>query len=206
MMGLNLRRKRKRRLPDRVKEPLQIGPQINYSWSMDFMSDSLVTGRKFRVLNIIDDFNRESLAIEVDTSLSSERVIRVLQDVIQWRGKPAKIRVDNGPEFTSEKLADWCANQLIRLQFTQPGKPVQNAFIERFNRSYREDVLDAYLFSDLDQVREITEDWKEDYNINHPHQSLKGMSPEKYLNAINCGKLSTHNPIKSLPQLTAHEH
>lgn len=130
---MNKRRKGKRRLPARVKHPLQQQTLINQSWSMDFMSDTLVNGRKFRTLNIIDDCNREALAIEIDTSLSARRVIRTLEQVINWRGKPQVIRVDNGPEYTSKDFEWWCREQGIAIQFIQPGRPMQNGFIERFN-------------------------------------------------------------------------
>jgi putative transposase len=148
-LGLNIRRKVRRRLPSRVKQPLEQPDKINYTWSMDFMSDSLTSGRKFRTLNLMDDFNREALAIEADTSLPAERVIRILEDVICWRGKPRQIRVDNGPEFISQKLTNWCEQQDISLLYIQPGKPTQNAYVERFNGSFRKDVLDADLFQDL---------------------------------------------------------
>jgi putative transposase len=180
LLKLNLRRKRKRRLPARVKEPLVQTEFMNQTWSMDFMSDALVSGRKVRLLNIMDDFNREVLAIEVDTSLPGERVVRVLEQVIDWRGKPNEIRVDNGPEFISYSLVDFCNKNAIRIKYIQPGKPVQNAYIERLNRTIREDVLDAYLFDDLQQVRILVEKWMEDYNTKFPHQSLKGLSPRDY--------------------------
>jgi putative transposase len=179
-LGLNIRRKVKIRLPSRVKQPLEQPDRINYTWSMDFMSDSLTSGRKFRTLNLMDDYNREALAIEADTSLPAERVIRILEDVIFWREKPRQIRVDNGPEFISQKLTQWCEQQDISLLYIQPGKPTQNAYVERFNGSFRKDVLDAYLFHDLKQVRHIVEEWMEDYNYHRPHDSLKGFSPVKY--------------------------
>lgn len=186
LMGLNLRRKRKKRLPERVKEPLQQPESINQIWSMDFMSDALTTGRKVRVLNLIDDFNREALAIEVDSSLPAERVIRVLDQVIFWRGKPEAIRVDNGPEFISHAFADFCKRNEIKIQYIQPGKPVQNAYIERFNRTFREDILDAYLFKSIKELRILSQDWMQDYNANHPHKSLGGKSPWQ---VVNSGKL-----------------
>jgi putative transposase len=158
LLKLNIKRKGKRRLPARILQPLQSVSGMNVSWSMDFMSDALMSGRKFRVLNLLDDFNREALAIEVDTSLRAERVVRVLEQIIQWRGKPERIRVDNGPEFISGKLGLWCEERNIHLQFIQPGKPSQNAYIERFNGSFRRDVLDAYLFEDLQQVRMLAHD------------------------------------------------
>ena len=128
-MKLNIRRRAKKRLPERVKQPLTVPTAPDQMWSIDFMSDSLVDGRKFRLLNVMDDFNRESLAIEVDSSLSSLRVIRVLEQLISKRGKPANIRVDNGPEFISHKLEQWCEANKITLQFIQPGKPMQTALI-----------------------------------------------------------------------------
>lgn len=155
----HMKRKSKRRLPARILQPLEVVGRINVSWSMDFMSDSLLSGRKFRVLNLLDDFNREALTIEVDTSLRAERVIRSLEQIIQWRGTPQRIRVDNGPEFISSKLGLWCEERNIRLQFIRPGKPSRNAYIERFNWSFRRDILDAYLFESLNQVRILAEEW-----------------------------------------------
>lgn len=180
-LGLNLRRKSKRRLPARDKQPLVVPEQMNSTWSMDFMQDSLESGRKFRVLNVIDDYNRQSLAVEVDTSLSGERVAHVLENIMQWRGKPRQIRSDNGPEFISTALSNFCKANEIEQRFIQPGRPMQNGFIERFNKTLREDVLDAYLFETLQQVRDLTEQWQQDYNQNHPHQSLNGKSPLQYL-------------------------
>jgi putative transposase len=189
LMGLNLRRKRKRRLPARAKEVLEQPTDMNITWSIDFMCDSLITGRKFRVLNILDDYNREILGIEVDSSLPSERVIRVLEDIIRWRGKPTSIRSDNGPEFISNKLFCWCEKNGIAIKHIQPGKPTQNAFVERFNRLFREDVLDAYLFYDLNQVRELAISWMDDYNANHPHESLNKLSPWSFA-ALEGGRKS----------------
>jgi putative transposase len=181
MLKLNLRRKHKRRLPQRFREALCPPANINLTWSMDFMHDTLTSGRKVRVLNIIDDFNREALAIEADYSHSGHSVVRTLQEIIDWKGKPTEIRCDNGPEFLSNKLVEYCNQQSIHIKYIQPGKPTQNAFIERFNRSYREDVLDAYLFESLDQLKELSEKWMNDYNQLHPHQSLNHLSPLKYL-------------------------
>jgi len=179
-LKMHLRRKMKRRLPKRVKQPLQQATMINKSWSMDFMHDCLYSGRKFRTLNIIDDHNREVLAIEVDTSLPSARVVRVLKSITVWRGKPEQIRVDNGPEFLAEELVSWCNEQNIKLQYIQPGKPSQNGYAERFNRTYRTEVLDAYLFDDLDEVKELSEEWMIEYNNNRPHDALNGLSPVQY--------------------------
>lgn len=186
-MKLNIRRRAKRRLPQRVKQPLTIPGSPNEVWSIDFMSDSLVDGRKFRLLNIIDDFNRESLAIEVDTSLPSLRVIRVLEMLIAHRGCPANIRCDNGPEFISHKLQDWCNHESrqITLQFIQPGKPMQNAYIERKNGSIRRELLNAYMFYSLAEVRAMSEQWRTDYNADRPHKSLGYLSPIQYAELNN---------------------
>lgn len=184
-MKLNIRRRSKRRLPERLKIPLTTPTAANQMWSIDFMSDSLVDGRKFRLLNVIDDFNRESLAIEVDTSLPSLRVIRVLERLIAQRDCPANIRCDNGPEFISHKLEEWCSDERrrISLQFIQPGKPTQNAYIERKNGSMRRELLDAYLFTSLKEVRCLSEAWRHDYNTERPHKSLGYHSPHSYARA-----------------------
>lgn len=204
LMNLKLRRKHKRRLPSRHKEPLEVPTQPNHTWSMDFMSDALQDGRKIRVFNITDDFNREALAIEVGLSFPSDRVIRTLQVMEEEYGLPTQVRVDNGPEFISNRMKDWCEKKSIKIKFIQPGKPAQNAYIERFNRIFREDVLDAYWFESLDQVRIIAEEWREDYNHKHPHSSLGGLSPiEHYHKAVNSGKVQPRKSNATLPQLTA---
>jgi len=180
LMKLGLRRKHKKRLPERVKQPLVLPGEYLHTWSMDFMSDALADKRKIRVFNVIDDYNREALAIDAGLSFPSDRVIRVLNHLGEEVGLPKAIRVDNGPEFTSIKFRKWCQDSNIEIRYIQPGKPTQNAFIERFNRTYREDVLDAYWFEDLEQLRLITEKWRIDYNENHPHKSLGRMSPNQF--------------------------
>jgi putative transposase len=179
-MKLNVRRRAKRRLPDRIKQPLVIPTAPNQTWSIDFMSDALTDGRKFRLFNVLDDYNRESLAIEVDTSLPSLRVQRILSKVISERSKPSIIRVDNGPEFISHTLQQWCSENNIILQFIQPGKPMQNAYIERKNGSIRRELLNTWLFYSLAEVRIMTEEWRYDYNHERPHKSLGYLSPIKY--------------------------
>jgi putative transposase len=143
-MRLNLRRKAKKRLPARVKQP-HLQPQgPNQVWSMDFVHDSLWNGRSFRALNILDDYNRQALHVEIDTSLPALRVIRVLEMLRDTHGTlPKAIRTDNGPEFISQKLEDWCQKHHIQIQYIQPGKPTQNAYIERCNRTLREELLNA---------------------------------------------------------------
>lgn len=142
-MNLNIRRRPKRRLPERVKQSLSYASSPNQMWSIDFMSDSLQDGRKVSLSNIFENFNRESLAIEADTSLPTLRVIGVLDRLVHERGILSNIRMDNGPEFISHKLEEWCNKRRITLQFIQPGCPTQNAFIERKNGRMRRELLDA---------------------------------------------------------------
>lgn len=131
--------------------------------------------------NVIDEGNREALAIEVGTSIPSARVIRLLEDLVDLHGRPSMVRVDNGPELTAADFADWCGERAIEIGYIQPGKPDQNAYIERFNRSYRGDVLDAYVFGSIAEVRAVTEEWLEDYNRERPHDSLGGVPPLTFL-------------------------
>lgn len=185
LMKLNIRRKHKRRLPQRCKSALCQPANVNKTWSMDFMHDTLITGRKVRVLNIIDDFNREALVVKADYSHSGRSVVNALQEIIDFRGKPEEIRCDNGPEFLSNIVVEFCNVQGIYLKYIQPGKPTQNAFVERFNKTFREDILDAYLFESLRQLQDLSLEWMDQYNELHPHESLNYMSPLKYLTKNN---------------------
>jgi putative transposase len=179
-LRLNRPRRTKKRLPTRVRQPLAVIPQPNAVWAVDFMSDTLYGGRRFRTLNVLDEGVREGLAIEVDTSLPAERVVRVLDQVVAWRGQPPALRLDNGPERLADRFVTWCAERGIELRYIQPGKPDQNAFIERFNRTYRTEVLNAYVFESLDQVREISAEWLQSYNEERPHDTLGGIPPAVY--------------------------
>jgi len=176
-LHLNLPRRTKKRVPARLRQPLVVSPQPNEVWALDFMSDTLYGGRRFRTLNILDEGVREVLAIEIDTSLPAERVLRVLNQVVAWRGQPKAIRLDNGPELLAESFVTWCVERAIALHYIQPGRPNQNAFIERFNRTYRYEVLDAFLFESLDDVREHTARWMLEYNEERPHDTLAGIPP-----------------------------
>jgi putative transposase len=179
-LGLNQPRRTRRKLPEREREPLLVPEQLDQVWSADFMSDALYHGTRFRTFNVIDDHNREALAIEIDTSLRAPRVVRVLERLKEQRGVPDVIRVDNGPEFLSEAFTDWCRTNGVLIQYIQPGKPNQNAYIERFNRTYRSEVLNLYLFRSLHEVREITSRWIDEYNDLRPHDALGGLPPSVY--------------------------
>lgn len=189
LLKLNKRRRGKKRLPSRHPEPLAVPATANQCWSIDFMSDSLFCGRRFRTFNVLDDFNREALAIEIDLNLPAPRVIRVLERIVAWRGYPNKLRMDNGPELVSTTLAEWAEDHNIELEFIKPGKPTQNSYVERFNRTYRDEVLNMYVFRTLNEVREITENWIRQYNEERPHDSLDDLTPQEYL--------ATRNPLEN---------
>ena len=179
-MGLNLPRRTKKRIPKMPKVPLIAPTEANSMWALDFMYDTLHYGRPFRTLNVIDESNREILAIEIDISLPAARVVRTLEQLEEIHGLPKAIRLDNGSELRSAVFMGWCEEKGIELQFIQPGKPQQNAFIERFNRTYRHEVLNAYLFENLREVREITENWITIDNEERPHKSLGRIPPRDY--------------------------
>ena len=180
-LELNLRIKPKKRLQREKPEPLMVPSTINQVWSMDFMHDQLGNERAFRLFNVIDDFNREALAIEIDFSLPSERIIRALDQVIEWRGQPAVIRSDNGPENISGLIQTWAERKGIRLQYIQPGNPQQNAYVERFNRTVRYEWLSQYLWEDLEEVRLFATQWMYHYNHQRPHMALGGFTPKQRL-------------------------
>lgn len=180
-LGLNKRRRPKKRIPCRNPEPLKVPDNLNGSWSIDFVSDSLTSGRKFRTFNVIDDYSRECLGVEIDFSLPSERIVRCLDNIAMWQGcYPKQIRCDNGPELISNNLAFWAREHNVKINFITPGKPSQNGFVERFNGTYRNEVLDIYLFSSLKEVRQITERWMDEYNTERPHESLGDLTPAEY--------------------------
>jgi len=180
LMGLNLKRRTKRVLPKRDPKPLAVIDYPNKQWALDFMYDTLYCGRPFRTLNVIDEGTRECLAIEVDTSLPAQRVVRVLEQLKEERGLPHQIRVDNGPELISATLTDWCEDHNIELAYIKPGKPQQNGFVERFNGSFRREFLNVYLFENLRQVRDMSWLWRLDYNDERPHESLGDLPPSVY--------------------------
>ena len=180
-LELNLRIKPKKRLYREKPEPLAEPEQVNDIWSMDFMHDQLSDGRSFRAFNVIDDHNREALGIEIDFSLPAGRVIRALDQIIEWRGKPTAIRCDNGPEYVGHQLAAWAEKHGIGLQFSQPGKPQQNAYVERFNRTVRYDWLNQYIFETIEEVQEAATKWMWTYNNERPNMALGGITPKQKL-------------------------
>lgn len=178
--GLALRRKRRRKgaAGSRVIMPPPEKP--NQRWSMDFVTDSIVTGRRFRALAIVDDFSRECPAIEVDTSLGGSRVVGVLERLTETRGLPEVITMDNGPEFAGKVLDEWAYRKGVKLNFIRPGKPIENAYAESFNGRFRDECLNTNWFMNLRHARDIIEDWRKDYNEVRPHSSLNDRTPTEY--------------------------
>lgn len=176
-LELNLRIKPKRRIKRDKPEALSVPTGINQVWSIDFMSDSLTDGRSLRTFNVLDDYNREGLGIEVDLSIPSARVIRSLEQTIEWRGKPAAIRCDNGPEYISQEIVKWANKQQITLMYIQPGKPTQNAFVERYNRTVRHEWLDMHLFETVEQAQLTGTQWLWSYNNERPNTAIGGVPP-----------------------------
>lgn len=175
------RRNKKRKRHNCQRISLRTPEARNIRWSMDFVSDSLMSFRRFRVLNIVDDFSKESIAQLVDTSIGGKRVARLLDDLIDFHGKPESIVVDNGSEFTSRAMFEWSQRTGIRLDFIEPGKPMQNAFVESFNGKFRDECLNEHWFSSLNHAREVIEDWREEYNEIRPHSSLGYLSPNQFV-------------------------
>ena len=184
-LELNLRIKPKRRLRRDKPDALSVPTAMNQVWSMDFMSDSLVDGRSLRTFTVIDDYNREGLTIEVDLSLPSARVIRALEQVIEWRGKPAAIRCDNGPEYLSSELISWAEKHQITMLYIQPGKPTQNAYVERFNRTVRHEWLDLHLFNRVEHAQELATQWLWLYNNERPNTAIGGIPPKQLTQAVH---------------------
>jgi putative transposase len=173
------KRMKKRRI-DNPANPIEVPFAPNVEWAIDFMSDALSNGKKIRTLNVIDQYNRKCLEIGINFSLPSRKVIEILERTIDESGKPMVIRTDNGPEFTSYEFQNWLVKNDIKWIKIQKGKPQQNAIVERFNRTYLEDVLDANLFFSLEHVYEVIKLWKEDYNQERPHEALNYCTPNEY--------------------------
>jgi putative transposase len=180
-LELNLRIKPRKRLRRDKPDALAVPEAPNVSWSMDFMADRLEDGRAFRLLNVLDDFNREGLGIEVDFSLPAERVIRSLNRIIEWRGKPVSIRVDNGPEYISGKLIARAEKHHISIRYIQPGKPQQNAYVERYNRTVRHEWLDQHIIESIEEAQDYATQWLWTYNNERPNMALGGITPAQKL-------------------------
>jgi len=178
--GLALRKKRRRKSAAGARVIMPLPQRTNERWSMDFVTDSIVTGRRFRALTIVDDYSRECPAIEVDTSLGGRRVVGVLERLAETRGLPEAITIDNGPEFAGRVMDEWAYRNGVKLNFIRPGKPIENAYIESFNGRLRDECLNTNWFISLKHAREIIEDWRRDYNELRPHSSLKGSTPKEY--------------------------
>ena len=183
--GLSLRKRKKKRRKNATRDPRPVPVTVNDIWAMDFMSDSLYNGKRFRTFNVIDVFNRECLAIETDTSISGKRVSRVLDKIIFIKGKPKAILCDNGPEFTSIALDQWAYQNDIELLFISPGKPMENAFVESFNGKFRDECLNEHWFMNLHDAQIKIENWVSEYNNERPHSSLNNMTPVEYAKYID---------------------
>ena len=178
--GLSVRRRKRKRIGSVERQPLALPTQTNQRWSMDFVSDGLGDGRKFRSLNIVDDYSRECVAAEVDTSIPGGRVVRVLERLGELRGLPEVLVTDNGPEFAGQALDVWACERGVKLHFIQPGKPIQNAFIESFNGKMRDECLNEHWFGTLNEARQTIEAWRRDYNEVRPHSSLANRTPQEF--------------------------
>ena len=183
--GLILRRKRRRKSATGAMVIMPSPQRTNERWSKDFVTDSIVTGRRFRALTIVDDYTRECPAIEVDTSLGGRRVVGVLDRLAETRGLPEIITIDNGPEFAGRALDEWAYRKGVKLSFIRPGKPIENAYIESFNGKFREECLNSHYFSTLQEAKAIIEKWRVEFNTVRPHRALNGLTPEQALNNFN---------------------
>jgi putative transposase len=179
--GLSLRKRRRRKTAAQSRVVFPAPTRPNERWSMDFVTDSIVTGRRFRALVIVDDYSRECPAIEVDTSLGGRRVVQVLEKLSEIRGLPEVITVDNGPEFAGKALDEWAYRHGVKLNFIRPGKPIENAFAESFIGRLRDECLNENWFISLKNARDIIESWRIDYNEGRPHTSLRGLTPKEYV-------------------------
>jgi putative transposase len=196
--GLAMRRRKHKRFRAEARVPLVLPTRTNQVWTMDFTRDSLASGRIFRTLNLMDGYTREAPQIEVDTSLPGLRVVRVLNRVAQERGLPEAIQVDNGPEFISRAVDQWAYAHGVALHFIDPGKPVQNAFIESFNGKFRDECLNQNWFVSLHHARRIIEAWRVDYNTVRPHSSLGYLTPEEYAAKVVARPASPPTPVVSV--------
>ena len=193
--GLKLRPKRRRKGTPRERHPMTPAAKANASWSLDFVSDRLADGRAFRTLTVVDDFLKRCPTLEVDTSITGARVTRALDRAIEIHGKPDRLIMDNGPEFTSRAMIEWAGRRAIELAWIDPGKPIQNAFAESFNSRFRDECLNQHHFTTLDDARVLIEAWRQDYNSVRPHTSLRGETPERFFELWSEAMASDQSPV-----------
>jgi putative transposase len=194
--GLQVRRRRRKRLTRGQRVPLPMPTRRGERWSMDFMVDTLADGRGFRTLNIVDDYTRECVAIEVDRSLPGLRVVRVLDRLAETIGLPNILVMDNGPEFSGRALDTWAYSRGVQLRFIRPGKPIENAFVESFNGKFRDECLNEHWFASVAEARLLIEAWRVDYNTVRPHSALGGATPEQFVNSL-CGRSPAQTPTRA---------
>jgi putative transposase len=194
--GLQVRRRHRKQLTRGQRVPLPAPSRRGERWSMDFMVDTLADGRGFRTLNIVDDFTRECLAIEVDRSLPGLRVVRVLERLLATVGLPDIIVVDNGPEFSGRTLDTWTYTHGVQLRFIRPGKPIENAFVESFNGKFRDECLNEHWFASVAEAQTLIEAWRVDYNTVRPHSALRKATPEQFANSL-CGRSPAQTPARA---------
>ncbi len=198
--GLQLRRKKRKRVAAACRRAIPVPQRPHERWSMDFVSDSMRTGQKLRVLNIVDDCTRLSTAITADTSISGQRVVRTLEEAAAVHGLPKSIVTDNGPEFTSRALDQWAHDNGVQLFFIEPGKPVQNAFVESFNGKFRDECLNQHVFDDVHDARRKISAWREDYNTRRPHESLGWKTPQEHAaSLVGASALRASTPTRLGP-------
>ena len=196
--GLSLRIRRRRKFAAVVRNPLPPATRPNERWAMDFIQDSLWNGRKFRTLSIVDTYTRECMTVEADTSLPGYRAVRTLERLVEFKGLPNSIRVDNGPEFISKVLDEWAYRNGVKLDFIRPGKPVENAYVESFHGRFRDECLNENYFLDLQEAKNIIESWRIEYNTFRPHSSLDYQTPEAFLKQYEQEGLNQNAPGLSL--------
>lgn len=182
--GLAVRRRKRKRVAV-PRRPMVVPRRLNERWSMDYVSDVIRGGRRIRIFNVVDDLSREGLASEVDTSLPARRVIQTLEEIALERGYPERIVCDNGPEFRSRALDEWAYENGVSLDFIQPGKPVQNPFVESFNGKMRDECLNVHWFANVEEARVMIADWRRDYTQVRPHSSLGNRTPSEFAAAFS---------------------
>lgn len=187
-LGIKVKKRGNRKRCTGPRKPKIVAKSVNQVWSLDFMSDRLACGRRFRLLNVIDEFTRESLLMTIDTSISGSRVVRELEKLVAERGRPEQVISDNGTEFTSNSVLDWAAKESVEWHYISPGKPMQNGTVESFNGRVRDEFLNQNWFLSLEEAKELTKSWQEDYNTNRPHGSLNGMTPKEFKRAHERGE------------------